>query len=34
VVAVEQCDEDFFAALGSRSAGFAHALRVLRDAHA
>lgn len=33
VAAVEQCDEDFFAALGSRSAGFAQALRVLRDAH-
>jgi DNA-binding MarR family transcriptional regulator len=33
VVAVEQCDEDFFAALGSRSSAFAAALRVLRDAH-
>ena len=32
--AVEQCDEDFFAALGSRTSAFAGALRVLRDAHA
>lgn len=34
VTAVEQCDADFFAALGSRSAAFAGALRTLRDAHA
>ena len=32
VVAVEQCDEDFFAALGSRAPAFASALRTLRDA--
>jgi DNA-binding MarR family transcriptional regulator len=31
--AVEQCDDDFFAALGSRSASFRHALRTLRDRH-
>jgi DNA-binding MarR family transcriptional regulator len=33
VVAVEQCDEEFFAVLGSRSGAFAGALRTLRDAH-
>jgi MarR family transcriptional regulator, organic hydroperoxide resistance regulator len=32
VVAVEQCDEDFFAVLGSRAAEFGAALRTLRDA--
>ena len=30
-VSVEQCDEDFFAALGARSAGFRRALKTLRD---
>jgi DNA-binding MarR family transcriptional regulator len=34
VAAVEQCDEDFFAALGSRSQAFRRALLALRDAHA
>jgi DNA-binding MarR family transcriptional regulator len=34
VVAVEQCDEDFFAALGPRRTAFAAALRALRDEHA
>jgi len=29
--AVEQCDEDFFAVLGRRSAGFRSALQALRD---
>ena len=29
--AVEQCDEDFFAVLGRRSAGFRSALQTLRD---
>ena len=33
VVAVEQCDEDFFAALGSRGNAFRLGLRALRDAH-
>jgi DNA-binding MarR family transcriptional regulator len=33
VVAVEQCDEEFFAALGSRGRTFGAALRTLRDAH-
>jgi DNA-binding MarR family transcriptional regulator len=32
VVAVEQCDEDFFAALGGRGAAFKQALRTLREA--
>jgi len=31
VVAVEQCDEDFFGVLGRRSAGFRSALQTLRD---
>jgi DNA-binding MarR family transcriptional regulator len=31
VVAVEQCDEDYFAALGSKVARFAGDLRTLRD---
>jgi DNA-binding MarR family transcriptional regulator len=34
VVAAEQCDEDFFAALGSRGNAFRLALLTLRDAHA
>lgn len=33
VAAVEQCDEDFFAALGSRGNAFRNGLRTLRDAH-
>lgn len=33
VVAVEQCDEDFFAALGSRGNAFRLGLQTLRDAH-
>jgi len=32
--AVEQCDVDFFAALGSRGPAFRRGLRTLRDAHA
>jgi DNA-binding MarR family transcriptional regulator len=31
--AVEQCDEDFFGVLGSRSAGLRRSLRNLRDEH-
>lgn len=33
-VAVERCDADFFAALGTREAGFVRALRMLRDSPA